>query len=48
MDNLRAALLRSQLKELDRQCEKWNELYRILEEGLNNIMTSPRTRFFNA
>ena len=37
MDNLRAALLRSQLKELDRQCERWNKRYRILEEGLNKI-----------
>ena len=37
MDNLRAALLRSQLKDLDGQCERWNERYRILEQGLNEI-----------
>lgn len=37
MDNLRAALLRPQLEELDRRCERWNERYRILEERLNAI-----------
>ena len=37
MDNLRAALLRPQLRNLDRQCERWNRRYRLLEEGLNRI-----------
>ncbi|SMD02491.1 dTDP-4-amino-4,6-dideoxygalactose transaminase [Desulfocicer vacuolatum DSM 3385] len=37
MDNLRAAILRPQLKALDVQCERWNKRYRILEAGLNKI-----------
>ncbi len=44
MDNLRASLLRPQLRHLDQQCEKWNKRYRILELGLNEIdyITCPR------
>jgi len=44
MDNLRAAILRPQLKVLDAQCERWNKRYRILEQGLNTIhgITCPR------
>ncbi len=34
MDNLRAAILRPQLRDLDRQCARWNDLYRVVEEGL--------------
>ncbi len=34
MDNLRAAILRPQLRRLDEQCESWNERYRVLEDGL--------------
>ncbi len=34
MDNLRAAVLRPQLAQLDRQVERWNERYRIVEEAL--------------
>lgn len=37
MDNLRAAILRPQLRNLDRQCARWNRRYRILEQGLNGI-----------
>jgi len=37
MDNLRAAILRPQLRALDEQCARWNKRYRILEEGLNRI-----------
>jgi dTDP-4-amino-4,6-dideoxygalactose transaminase len=37
MDNLRAAVLRPQLFKLKKQCERWNERYRILERELNNI-----------
>ena len=37
MDNLRAAILRPQLKILDHQCERWNKRYRILEQGLTEI-----------
>ncbi len=34
MDNLRAAILRPQLAELDAQCARWNERYRTVEAGL--------------
>ncbi len=34
MDNLRAAILRPQLRDLDRQVQRWNERYRVLEDGL--------------
>ena len=34
MDHLRAAILRPQLRRLDRQCAAWNERYRVLEDGL--------------
>jgi dTDP-4-amino-4,6-dideoxygalactose transaminase len=37
MDNLRAALLRPQLVNLDRQCQRWNDRYRLLEKLLNQI-----------
>jgi len=37
MDNLRAAILRPQLRKLDEQCARWNRRYRILEKGLNGI-----------
>ena len=36
MDNLRAAILRPQLKILDRQCDSWNDRYRSIENGLRN------------
>ena len=34
MDNLRAAILRPQLQDLDRQVERWNARYRVLEAGV--------------
>ncbi|SEN48998.1 dTDP-4-amino-4,6-dideoxygalactose transaminase [Gemmobacter aquatilis] len=34
MDNLRAAILRPQLRDLATQCARWNDRYRVLEEGL--------------
>lgn len=34
MDNLRAAILRPQLRALDAQCAAWNARYQVLEEGL--------------
>lgn len=37
MDNLRAALLRPQLAELERRCHRWNARYRVIEECLNRI-----------
>jgi dTDP-4-amino-4,6-dideoxygalactose transaminase len=44
MDNLRAAILRPQLKTLDNQCERWNKRYRLLEQGLNKLkgITCPK------
>ena len=37
MDNLRAAIVRPQLKILDKQCARWNRRYRLLEQGLNEF-----------
>lgn len=37
MDNLRAALLRPQLADLDTQCRRWNERYDRLAQGLKKI-----------
>lgn len=34
MDNLRAAILRPQLRDLDGQVVRWNRLYRGMEDGL--------------
>ncbi len=34
MDNLRAAILRPQLKNLDEQCRRWNKRYRLIEQAL--------------
>ncbi|GMH43747.1 hypothetical protein BSKO_11681 [Bryopsis sp. KO-2023] len=36
MDNLRAAILRVQLSNLDDNIQRWNVRYRILEEGLQS------------
>jgi len=35
MDNLRAAILRPQLRALGDQVERWNARYRVVEEGLS-------------
>jgi dTDP-4-amino-4,6-dideoxygalactose transaminase len=51
MDNLRAAILRPQLRALDRQVEHWNERYAVVEHGLRGtpglrvIDRDPRGRF---
>ena len=37
MDNLRAALLRPQLRDLETQCRRWNERYGVLEAALKTI-----------
>ena len=44
MDNLRAAILRPQLENLNTQCERWNRRYRFLEQGLIQIkgITCPK------
>ncbi|MBD3678177.1 MAG: aminotransferase class I/II-fold pyridoxal phosphate-dependent enzyme [Rhodobacteraceae bacterium] len=34
MDNLRAAILRPQLRKLQAQCDAWTERYRVIEGGL--------------
>ncbi|MDE3080620.1 MAG: DegT/DnrJ/EryC1/StrS family aminotransferase [Paracoccaceae bacterium] len=36
MDNLRAAILRPQLRRLRAQCEAWNARYRVIEDGLRD------------
>ena len=36
MDNLRAAILRPQLRNLDAQCQAWNDRYKRVEDGLRN------------
>jgi len=35
MDNLRAAILRPQLQNLDRQCQRWNQRYQLIEDVLS-------------
>lgn len=36
MDNLRAAILRPQIRDLATQCMRWNERYHVLEAGLRD------------
>ncbi|WP_299042611.1 aminotransferase class I/II-fold pyridoxal phosphate-dependent enzyme [uncultured Tateyamaria sp.] len=36
MDNLRAAILRPQIADLATQCQRWNDRYRVLEDGLRD------------
>ncbi len=37
MDNLRAAILRAQLRDLPAQCARWTERYRAVEAGLRGV-----------
>ena len=37
MDNLRASMLRYQLRNLDKQCERWNSRYILLETEINKV-----------
>ncbi len=37
MDNLRAAILRPQLRKLADQCAAWNARYHVVEDGLRNV-----------
>ena len=37
MDNLRAAILRPQLRDLRAQCDRWNARYAVLEDGLQEV-----------
>lgn len=53
MDNLRAAILRPQLADLEKQCNRWNARYRILEQTFNqcaaiNIPARPAAEHFVA
>ena len=51
LDNIRATLIRDGLAALDRQAERWNRRYRILEDGLRRIdgielpVRSPREHY---
>ena len=44
MDNLRASILRVQLRNLDEKCSRWNKLHSIIEQGLrqNPFITLPK------
>ena len=44
MDNLRASILRVQLRNLDENCSRWNKLYGIIEKGFrqNLFLTVPK------
>jgi dTDP-4-amino-4,6-dideoxygalactose transaminase len=53
MDNLRAAILRPQLRDLATQCSRWNERYQVVEAGLAatpglTIIARPRAEGFVA
>ena len=37
MDNLRAAILRPQLQDLQTQCTRWNARYKAVEDGLHDV-----------
>ena len=37
MDNLRAAILRPQLKSLDKNIKRWNERYQLVEKKLKEV-----------
>ncbi|MDP5254700.1 MULTISPECIES: DegT/DnrJ/EryC1/StrS aminotransferase family protein [unclassified Vibrio] len=43
LDHLRAAILRPQLANLDHQCQRWNQRYRVLEQAINatTLLTCP-------
>ncbi len=53
MDNLRAAILRPQLRVLDRQATRWNTRYRCFEDGLKatpglNLIARPEGEHYVA
>lgn len=43
LDHLRASILRPQLANLDQQCQRWNQRYRVLEQAINAtaLLTCP-------
>ena len=53
MDNLRAAILRPQLCNLDEQGRKWNARYKVMEDGLQDtpglrLISRPEQEYFVA
>jgi dTDP-4-amino-4,6-dideoxygalactose transaminase len=38
MDNLRAAILRPQLRQLEAQCTAWNDRYQVVDQGLAQVV----------
>ncbi len=53
MDNLRAAILRPQLRDLQTQCERWNALYAVMDTGLQgtaglHLINRPESESFVA
>jgi len=50
MDNLRAAILRPQLRQLEAQCTAWNDRYRVVDQGLADVagLTRPQQEKFVA
>jgi len=51
MDNLRAAILRAQLPLLDKNIERWNDRYRVMENGMRDhaavaVVDRPQHEFF--
>jgi len=51
LDNIRAAIIRVQLTQLDANIQRWNERYRVLEDGLGQasglrIVARPQHEFY--
>ena len=51
MDHLRAAILRPQLADLDRQIARWNDRYRRVEQGISDclgltVIKRPQAEFY--
>ena len=44
MDNLRAAILRPQLRRLDSQCQAWNDRYHVVDSALAQVAGLTRVK----
>ena len=44
MDNLRAAILRPQLRRLDSQCQAWNDRYHVVDSALGQVAGLTRVK----
>ena len=44
MDNLRAAILRPQLRRLDSQCQAWNDRYHVVDRALGHVAGLTRVK----